>query len=49
MKLFLFALLAPALFAGLVPRQTSKVSAEDLRKLTGAPEFFERNTYSWKR
>jgi hypothetical protein len=36
MKLFSLALLVPVLFAGLGPRQAPGVSAEDLRKLTGA-------------
>lgn len=34
MKLFVFALLAA--FVGFVPQQSQRVSAEDLRKLSGA-------------
>ena len=36
MKVFVLALLAASAFAGILQRQTPKVSAEDLRKLSGA-------------
>jgi hypothetical protein len=36
MKVLVFALLIASGFAGLFPRQAAKVSAEDLRRLTGA-------------